>query len=128
MTTEIHPTEQAIHEAIDRIARTPDGAMLYVHLQRRLMSISVADAEGALRLDQGERTFASKLIGLMAKGIFESGGRTGHSGSSIGPGGGEQPIVVASPEPVRSGRARNPGGRRISEHTRVPGYDPPDEA
>jgi len=102
--------------------------VLYVHLQRRLMSISVADTEGALRSDQGERTFASKLIGLMAKGIFESGGRTGITGSSIGPDGGEQPVVVPSPSPVRTGRERNPGGRRINEHTRVPGYDPPDEA
>lgn len=126
--SEIHPTQEAIFEAIDRIARTPDGAMLYVHLQRRLMSISGEDLESALRLQEGERRFASKLIGLMAKGIFESGGRTGHTGSSIGPGGGEQPVVVPSPEPVRTGRARNPGGRRITEHTRVPGYDPPDEA
>ena len=124
---EVHPTENAIHEAIDRIARTADGAVFYVHLQRRLMSISGAEAESALRLDEGERRFASKLIGLMAKGIFESGGRTGHSGSSTGPDGGEQPVIVPSPRPVRTGRERNPGGRRITEHTRVAGYDTPDE-
>jgi len=126
--SEVHPAESAVYEAIDRIARTSDGAMLYVHLQRRLMSISTEDSESALRRNEGERTFASKLIGLMAKGIFESGGRTGHIGSSIGPGGGEQPLVVPSPEPVRTGRQRNPGGRRITERDRVPGYDYPDEA
>ena len=122
MTTEVHPTQQACLEAIDRIARTPDGATFYVFLQRRLMSISVAESDGALRQDQGERTFAARLIGLMATGIFESGGRTS-STSSGGTGDGEQPIVVPSAKPVRTGRERNPGGRRITEHTRVPGWD-----
>jgi hypothetical protein len=41
--SEVHPTQEACFEAIDRIARTPDGAMLYVFLQRRLMSTSVED-------------------------------------------------------------------------------------
>lgn len=127
MTSEVHPTQQACLEAIDRIARTPDGAMLYVLLQRRLMTISIADSDGALRLDQGERTFASRLITAMTKGIFESGGRTGITGSSIGPDGREQPIVVPVARPVRTGPERNPGGRRITEHTRVPGYDRDDE-
>lgn len=129
MTSEVHPTKEACLEAIDRIARTPDGAVLYVLLQRRLMHVAGENSDGALRLDQGERTFAARLIGAMAKGIFESGGRTGITGSSIGPSGGEQPVVVPVAKPVRTGRERNPGGRRITEHTRVPGYDPPaDEA
>src|SRR5947209_8749872 len=97
MTSEVHPTHQACMEAIDRIARTPDGAALYVHLQRRLMLIPVDMSDGALRADQGERRFASQLIGLMAKGVFESGGRAGHTGSTIGPDGREQPLVVPSP-------------------------------
>jgi hypothetical protein len=123
MTSEVHPTHQACLEAIDRIARTPDGATFYVFLQRRLMSISLAETDGALRLDQGERTFAAKLIAAMAKGIFESGGRTGSSDGTSSTGDGEQPIVLPGAKPVRSGRERNPGGRRSTEYTRVPGYD-----
>jgi hypothetical protein len=119
--TEVHPTNPECLAAIDRIARTPDGAALYVFLQRRLMSISIADSDGALRADQGERTFAAKLIGVMAKGIFESGGRTGITGSSSGPGGSEQPVVVPVPRAVRSA---DPGSRRrINERTVVPGWN-----
>jgi hypothetical protein len=122
--TEVHPTNQACLEAIDRIARTPDGAALYVFLQRRLMSIPPVAGNGALRLDQGERTFAAKLISVMAKGIFESGGRAGIHGSSHGPDGSEQPVVVPVPKPVN---VRQHGtNRRIGPDTRVPGYDLPD--
>jgi hypothetical protein len=86
------------------------------------MAIPIADGEGALRLDlQGERTFAAKLISHMAKGIFESGGRTGITGSSIGPDGREQPLVVPSPKPVRvSGSGSR---RRINADTVVPGWN-----
>jgi hypothetical protein len=125
MTDEVHPTNKFCLEAIDRIARTPDGAALYVFLQRRLMSISVIEGHGALRLDQGERTFAAKLISVMAKGIFESGGRTGITGSNLGPSGSEQPIVVPSPRAVNVGRGAG-STRRIGPETRVPGYDLPD--
>jgi hypothetical protein len=118
--TEVHPTNQFCLEAIDRIARTADGAAMYVFLQRRLMSIPPEISEGALRLDQGERTFAAKLISIMAEGIRESGGR-GISGSNVGPNGSEQPVVVPSAKPVNT---RVPGSkRRITEHTRVPGWD-----
>lgn len=123
--TEVHPTTAECHEALDRIARTPDGAAVYVFLQRRLMTVLASDSDGALRSDQGERMFAAKLIGLMAKGILESGGRTSSSGDS-GTDSGEQPIVVPASQPRRVGPARNPGARRITERTRVPGYDPPD--
>jgi hypothetical protein len=123
MTAEIHPTQKAIEEAIDRIARTPDGASLYVLLQRRVMRVLGTAEPGALQLDNGERLFATRLIDLMAKGIFESGGRTssstGGSGSSS-----EQPVVVPRAEPQRyAGRlsARD----RISAGARVSGYDLP---
>jgi hypothetical protein len=125
MTEEVHPTNKFCLEAIDRIARTPDGAALYVFLQRRLMSVFVGDDFGALRQDHGERTFAAKLISVMAKGIFESGGRTGITGSNLGPGGSEQPVVVPSPRAVRVNRDAG-SNRRITADTRVPGYDLPD--
>ncbi len=121
MTDEVHPTQQACLEAIDRIARTADGAALYVFLQRRLMAISASTDRGALRLDEGERRFASRLIGHMAKGVFESGGRTGITGSSTGPDGRDQPLVVPSPKPVRV--AGSGSRRRIDEFTIVPGWN-----
>src|ERR1700691_1560410 len=124
--SEVHPTNAFCLEAIDRIARTPDGAALYVFLQRRLMSIPAENSKGALRSDLGERTFAAKLISAMAKGIFESGGRTGISGSSSGPSGSEQPFVTPVARAVRV--SGEPGSRRrITERTRVPGYDLPED-
>lgn len=122
---EVHPTQDAILEAIDRISRTPDGAALYVFLQRRVMWVAPTTSRSALRTDHGERSFASKLIGLMAKGIHESGGRTSSSGS---PGVAEQPIVVPRSGPVLVGPGPRGAGRRITADTRVPGYDLPDDA
>jgi len=114
-------SEKLLHEAIDRIARTPDGRSLYLYCQRRMMAINTSMEASTLQRSEGERTFAAHLIGLMATGISESGGRT----SSSSPGGDtEQPIVFAVPKPVAVGGPRG-AGRRITEHTRVPGYDAP---
>jgi len=124
--SEVHPTNAFCLEAIDRIARTPDGAALYVYLQRAMMVVLPTADPSALNTHHGERMFASRLIGLMAKGIHESGGRTGHTGSSSGPGGIEQPIVRPGSKPVTIASPRG-AGRRITEHTRVPGYDRPDD-
>src|SRR5262245_45571310 len=111
--TEIRPTQKEINDAIDRIAMTPDGLNLYVFLQRRVMTVTHAPTDGALRQDEGERSFAAKLIVLMARGIAESVNR-----SSGSPGGStEQPVVVPSGKPVDTGRPRG-AGRRITEHTR----------
>jgi len=126
--TEIHPTQQAIEEAIDRIARTPDGAALYVLLQRRMMKVLGTADGGALYTDNGERMFAARLVSLMAKGIFESGGRTSNT-SSGSTGTGEQPVVVPVPVPRRVDAGRG-SRRRVTEHTVVPGWNdkPADEA
>lgn len=124
--SEVHPTQQAVIEAIDRLSRTPDGAMLYILLQRQLMTVIPTTDGGALQVQHGERMFAAKLVGLMHKGIHESGGRHGIHGSTSGPGGSEQPVVV----PIGTARAVRPeraSSRRITEHTRVPGYDLPDD-
>jgi hypothetical protein len=126
-TLEVHPSQQAIVEAIDRIARTPDGAALYVFLQRRVMWVPPSTEKGALRADHGERSFASKLIGLMAKGIHESGGRTSSGTSNSGSDNVEQPVVVPISGPVRLEPGPRGAGRRITADTRVPGYDLPDD-
>jgi hypothetical protein len=115
--TEVRPTQKEIVDAIDRIAMTPDGHNLYVFLQRRLMKLPDPNARGALRANLGERTFASELIGLMAKGIAESVNRTSSTAS-----GAEQPVVVSSAEPRAVPGSRG-AGRRIGPEDRVAGWD-----
>jgi hypothetical protein len=71
-------SEKDIADAIDRIARSDDGELLYRYLQKIVMWIPDLSAdEGALRQDQGRRRFALDLMGLMAKGIDERSGSTG---------------------------------------------------
>lgn len=117
-------TDAQFHAAIDRLARTEDGRTLYLFLQKRLMGVATAESDGALREDQGERRFASKLIGLMAQGIRESGGS---NTSTDGTGGvsPDQPITfaVAGPRAVSSPRG---AGRRVTGDTHVAGYSDPD--
>lgn len=111
--------DKHLHEAIDRLARTADGRILYLFLQKKMTEVADLPTDGALRANHGERMFASKLTGLMAKGISESGGRTSSAGGSpIG----DQPIIFAVPIAVDAGRGRG-AGRRITADTRIPGYD-----
>lgn len=122
--TEVRPTQKEIEASLDRIAMTPDGHNLYIFLQRRIMTVTPAPTDGALRQDEGERSFAAKLTGLMAKGIAESDGRT--SSSSASSSGAEQPVVLPVAEPRAVGGPRG-AGRRITADTRVPGWDRPED-
>ena len=114
--TEIRPTQKEIVDSLDRIAMTPDGRNLYIFLQRRIMTVTAAPTDGALRQDEGERSFAAKLTALMAKGIAESDGRTSSSASSRA----EQPVVLPVGQPVATGSPRG-AGRRIGPDDRVAG-------
>lgn len=60
--------------ALDRIARSEDGNLLYRFFQQVLCGVVLGANDGALREDNGRRRFASELMGHMAKGIEESGG------------------------------------------------------
>src|SRR5882672_306028 len=116
--TEIRPTQKEIVDSLDRIAMTPDGRNLYIFLQRRIMTVTAAPTDGALRQDEGERSFAAKLTAMMAKGIAESDGRTSSSASI----GAEQPVVLPVGQPVSTGCPRG-AGRRIGPEDRVAGWD-----
>lgn len=118
--TEVRPTLAEIKNSLDRIAMTPDGQNLYVFLQRRLMKVPLETSDSALRANQGERSFALELIGLMAKGIAESVNRT--SSSASGDGSSEQPVVVGHAQPVSASRPRG-AGRRIGPEDTVAGWD-----
>lgn len=122
--TDIRPTQKEIQDSIDRIAMSADGRNLYVFLQRRLMKLPDPNSRGALRLNLGERRFASELIGLMAKGIADSGERTSSS-STGGSSGAEQPVVLPVAKPVSIAGPRG-AGRRIGPDDRGFGYDLPE--
>ena len=66
-----------IAEALDRIARTADGLILYRHLENQLCAICLDLGHGALRRHEGHRMFARELMRFMAEGIAASGGRSG---------------------------------------------------
>lgn len=70
--------EEEFNEAFDRVARTPDGLLIYRFLQMRVLGVLAEHAplESALRGEHAVRKFASELMGRMAKGIDESDGRT----------------------------------------------------
>ncbi len=107
-------TDKELHDAWDRIARSSDGKLIYLHLQRQLMAVTTSTEDGALPRLEGQRIFAAKLIYLMAKGIEES---AGSSDFNIYTFAGAGALAVSS--------ARG-AGRRVTLDTFVPGYDAPD--
>lgn len=104
-------SDEELHKAWDRIARTADGYTIYLHLQKRLMGVVGACDDSTLRQSEGERMFAAKLIGLMAKGIEESA-----------PGLATSAITFSRTGPVAVSRSRG-AGRRIGPEHRVAGWD-----
>jgi hypothetical protein len=105
-------SDQEIKDAIDRIAHSQDGKLLYLFLQKRLMAITTDFI--TLPTDHGQRILAATLMGLMAKGITESGG----SSDSI------YTFAVAGPRAVSAGPRG--AGRRVTADTFIPGYSDPD--
>lgn len=93
--------DDQINEALDRIARTDDGELLYRFMQKTLMgTIAEHDpSEGALRTEHGMRRFAASLMAKMAKGIDARDGRTDSSSPSPSPS--ERTVVFRAREPRR---------------------------
>jgi len=70
----IEITDDDMHQALDRIARTADGELLYRYLQKVLCAVTTpATHECALPRNEGRRSFAAELMGLMAEGMQASG-------------------------------------------------------
>jgi len=93
-------SDEDLRLAIDRIARTADGHLLYLYLQKKLHSVCLDT--GTLARHEGERLFAAQLIELMREGLIATGTDS------------TRPFVVGrvdpSAEPARSARewiARN---------------------
>lgn len=66
-------TDDEMREALDRVARTADGELIYRYFQKTLCSVSTDPNESALREHNGRRRFATELMGHMAEGIRASG-------------------------------------------------------
>jgi hypothetical protein len=63
-------TTPEINAAWDRIARSPDGQIIYRHLQKLVMALSTDVS--ALPVHEGGRIVARHLMSLMAQGIVDS--------------------------------------------------------
>lgn len=108
-------SNEEMRQAFDRIARTEDGAAIYLYFQKTLCAVSATDLhERALPRLEGRRSFAAELMGLMAEGIEASAA------------GRSNPTVTFALAGAR--RVASPGGagRRVTADTFVPGYDTPD--
>lgn len=108
MITDI--TDEDMHGALDRIARSPDGELLYRYLQKVLCAVTTLDVpECALPRNEGRRSFAAELMGLMAEGMQDSGSRSA-----------AVTFTRAKPRAVSGSRG---AGRRITADTFVSGWD-----
>lgn len=97
-------TDEELNQALDRIARTADGELLYRYLQKILMGSldEHAPSESALRTEHGRRRFAAELMAHMRKGIDESGGHTDSKRS-------ERTIIFRARESVARAKPRSFG-------------------
>lgn len=91
-------------QALDRIARTSDGQLLYLYFQRVMLELPLEPhpSDSALRDLNGRRSLAGELMGRMAKGMSESG-----SGTPA-----ERPVVFA-PRGAASLGARGSARQRL---------------
>lgn len=69
-------TDQITKDAIDQIARTANGQVLYHYLQKILSEICHDPDVGALRHHEGRRSLALDLMTLMGEGIDVGRGST----------------------------------------------------
>ena len=96
--------QQQVNEALARIARTADGRIFYVGLQKVLMGVPSQPSDGALRENLGRRSFASELMAVMAEAMSETD-------PSDDPG--SRPVIFALSKPAAVAGTRG-SRRRVS--------------
>jgi hypothetical protein len=107
-------TDQDMRDALDRVARSSDGVLLYRYLQKTLCAVTTDSMpEGALRRNEGRRSLAAELMGLMAEGIRSAGSRA------------DSPITFALAGARAVARTRG-AGRRVTADTIVSGWSTDD--
>jgi hypothetical protein len=102
-----------LKEAMIRIGRTPDGRVLYVHLQKTLLAVDGipqgVDPAGALREIHGRRLLLQQLRDWLSPGVKENDAKID-----------ERPIILHRPEPFRAAPEQRGAARRGG------GYYPPE--
>src|SRR5215469_18109043 len=96
---------QQTKDAWDRLARTPDGLVIYRHLQR--IRQALATDMSALPTFEGRRSLAADLMAFMSDGIRD------YDRACV-------TYTIAKPAAARGTRG---AGRRIGPEHFVPGYD-----
>jgi hypothetical protein len=96
-------------EAWDRLARTPDGLLIYRHLQFIALGTERAGNDSALPRLEGRRRLAADLMGFMSDGIRD------YDRASV-------TFTLAKPADTGGTRPRG-AGRRVTADTFIPGYD-----
>ena len=109
--------EDHIKEAIQRIARTPDGQVFRIALQRAMMAIEPSPDSGALQVFEGGRRFASQIASAMDAAIAGEA----LDGQRIA----DRPIVIVAKRPVHTGAGG--GARRRVQRDPAAGRPAADE-
>lgn len=110
-------TDQDLRNAWDRMSRTSDGELVYLYLQKQLCGILETHDSGALQRNEGRRSLARDLMAMMAGGIEGSVGQRANPA--------DKPVVFAVRQPVET-RASRGTRRRVTEDSKVPGWDTED--
>jgi hypothetical protein len=109
--------EKLCDEAIKRIARTADGKLLYLKLQKTMMGLPSDTQHGALRANHGRRSLAAELMAVMAEAMAET--TSDGSGGSSGAGPDERPIIFQLSRAIVASPGQRGARRRVG-----PGTDP----
>jgi hypothetical protein len=96
-------------DAWDRLARTPDGLIIYRHLQRLVLGTEPAGNDSALPRLEGRRRLAADLMGFMADGIRD------YDRACV--------TYTIAERTDREPRSTRGAGPRIGPNTFVPSYD-----
>ncbi|HEY1433070.1 MAG TPA: hypothetical protein VGF39_15800 [Stellaceae bacterium] len=70
--------DKDMRDALNRVGLTPDGEILYVWLQWRLLELANSLEPGALQANEGARILATELMRCLSAGVAEDHARARH--------------------------------------------------
>lgn len=102
--------ETICDEALKRWARTADGRLFYVKLQKVVMGLPTQAKSGALRVNHGRRSLALEIMAVMAEGMVEdSGGGSGGAGTD------DRPVIFHIDRPAVAVPRQRGAKRRVAD-------------